>query len=106
MNLRIKMVGMNFQKPSIKPKENDVVRLKLERDNPVDKDAIAITNKVGERIGYVATKNTVSEGNRKNGCIDNIDLKNIIDIEKDDYTAIISKERGYFGFIDVTVSDI
>ena len=104
--LRIKMVGCNFQKPSMEPQVHDVVKLKLEPENKFDKDAIAILNHKDERIGYVGTQNTVSDGNRRNGCIDNLDLKSIMSFEDNSYLAIITKAKGYFGFIDVTIDDI
>ena len=104
--LRLKLVGCNFQSPSVEPKPHDVVKIKLERDNKFDKDAIAVFNHKDEKIGYVGTAKTVSEGNRRNGCIDNLDLKSIVDLDNDDYLAIITKFREYFGFIDITVDDI
>ena len=104
--MRLKLVGCNFAKPSVKPQANDVVRLKLEPTNAVDKNAIMVLNHRNEKIGYVGTANTVSNGNRRNGCIDNMDLKSMIDLNNDDYLAIITKFRDYFGFIDITVDDI
>jgi len=104
--LRCKLVGMKFAKPSVKPQVNDVVKLKLEPDNPHDRHAIAVLNHKDEKIGYIGTENTVSQGNKDNGCITNLDLKPLIDFDNDDsYVAIITKERGYFGFLDVTVDD-
>ena len=105
-DLKIKMVGCNFQKPTIIPEVNDVVKIKLEPENKFDKDAIAIINHKGERIGYVGTSNTVSQGNRNHGCIDNLDLKSIVDFESDTYVAIITKFKNYFGFVEITVDDI
>lgn len=104
--MRLKLVGCNFQKPSVVPEPHDVVKIKLEKDNKFDKDAVAVFNHRNERIGYVGTAKTVSDGNRRNGCIDNLDLKSIVDLENDDYLAIITKFKGYFGFIDITVDDI
>ena len=40
--VRVKLVGCNFNKPSVKPAEDDIVNIKLERDNEFDKDAIAV----------------------------------------------------------------
>lgn len=104
--MRLKLVGCNFQKPSVEPEPHDVVKIKLEKDNKFDKDAVAVFNHRNERIGYVGTAKTVSDGNRRGGCIDNLDLKSIVDLEHDDYLAIITKFRGYYGFIDITVDDI
>ena len=104
--LRLKLVGCNFASPSIRPQENDVVKLKLESNNKFDKNAIMVLNHKNEKIGYIGTANTVSNGNRKNGCIDNMDLKSMVNLESDEYLAIITKFRDYFGFIDLTVDDI
>lgn len=104
--LKIKMVGCNFQQPSMAPQVHDVVKLKLEPENKFDENAIAIFNHKDERIGYVGTQKTVSDGNRRNGCIDNLDLKSIMNFEDNSYLAIITKAKGYFGFIDVTIDDI
>lgn len=104
--LRCKLVGMSFANPSVKPKANDVVFLKLEPNNPHDRHAIAVVNKLGEKIGYIGTENTVSKGNRAKGCITNLDLKPLIDFDNDNsYLAIISQEKGYFGFLDITIDD-
>lgn len=103
---RIKMVGCNFQKPQIKPAVHDVIKIKLEPENDYDKDAIAIFNHNGEKIGYVGTDNTVSQGNKANGCLTNLELKKIVDFEDNNsYLGIITKFKGYFGFIDITVID-
>lgn len=104
--MRLKLVGCNFAKPTIKPQAHDVVKLKLEPNNKFDKDAIMVLNHRNEKIGYVGTEKTVSDGNRRNGCIDNTDLKSVIDLNNDEYLAIITKFRDYFGFIDITVDDI
>lgn len=104
--MRLKLVGCNFATPTVKPQANDVVKLKLEPSNKFDKDAIMVLNHRNEKIGYIGTTNTVSDGNRRNGCIDNIDLKSMVNLENDDYLAIITKFRDYFGFIDITVDDI
>lgn len=76
--LKIKMVGLNYQKPSNPIAENDMVIFKHEKDNPVDSQAIAIFNIDGEKIGYVATKKTISPNNRKNGCIDNVEFLKVL----------------------------
>ena len=103
--MRIKMVGMQYRNPSKIPEYNDTVKLVPEPDNPVDDKAIAIMNQLDEKIGYVASANTVSRGNRKNGCIDNCQLLNQINFDNDDYFAFISKVRDNIGFINVVVED-
>ena len=97
--VRIKLVGCNFHKASKKTVENEVVRLVREPDNEFDRNAIAVLNGLGEKIGYVGTKKTVSDGNRKNGCIDNEELGEIMASEGH---GVITKFRDYFGFIEVT----
>lgn len=103
--MRLKMVGMNFQKPSKIPQWNDAVRLVHEKNNPYDPNAVAILNQENERIGYVGTTKTVSRGNRKNGCIDNQQLLHEMDLDNDEYVAFISKARDGFGFISVVVGE-
>lgn len=96
--MKIKLVGCNFNPASKKSSENEVVRLVREPDNKFDKEAIAVLNSLGERIGYVGTDKTVSLGNRNNGCIDNHQLGNIMGVEA---RGIITKFKGYFGFVEV-----
>ena len=57
-----------------------------------------VLNGLGEKIGYVGTAKTVSSGNRKNGCIDNIELNDIMPAQGH---GIITKFKEYFGFIEV-----
>lgn len=98
--VKVKLVGCNFHKASKKTIENEVVRLIKEPDNKFDKNAIVVVNGLGETIGYVGTDKTVSKGNRKNGCIDNIQLNKLMKYNQT--RGIITKFRDYFGFIDVT----
>ena len=101
---KVKLVGCNFAKPTRTPAVGDVIKIKLEPDNKFDPDAIMVLNHNGEKIGYIGTNNTVSEGNKANGCLDNKTLKSLVDFKDDqDYLGIITKFKGYFGFIDITV---
>ena len=100
---RVKLVGCNFANPSKEPKVNDVIKLKLEPDNKFDKNAIVVLNDNCEKIGYIGTNNTVSKGNKRNGCVDNVTLKSLLNFNSNDYLGIITKFKGYFGFIDITV---
>lgn len=106
---RLKLVGCNFQKFENIPKKGDAVFLKYEPKNEFDENAIAVYNISNEKIGYIGTDKTVSRGNRKNGCIDNIDLHIILNTSdinlnnKNSYIAILSKFKNYFGFIDLTL---
>lgn len=98
--VRIKLVGCNFHPASKKCIENEIVRLVREPDNKFDSEAIVVLNTLGESIGYVGTVNTVSLGNRKNGCIDNHQLGNMMGFEA---RGIITKFKEYFGFIEVDI---
>lgn len=98
--VKIKLVGCNFHKTNNKTIENDIVKLVREPKNKFDKEAIAVYNDFNEKIGYVGTHKTVSRGNRKNGCIDNHQLGNIMGQEA---TGIITKFKEYFGFIEVDI---
>lgn len=103
-NIKIKLVGCSFQKPKHKPERGQAIKLKLEPNNPHDHHAIAVYNSYDEKIGYVGTENTVSNGNKINGCVTNLDIKPLIDFDDDNsYLGIISKFKDYFGFIDITI---
>lgn len=96
--MRVKLVGCRFHKVSHKTIEDDVVRLIREPENKFDDKAIAVYNSHNEKIGYVASSNTISQGNRTNGCIDNIELG---DLMKQEAKGIITKFRDSFGFIEI-----
>ena len=93
---RIKIVGMNHQHPKHPVVENEIVRFVHEPDNVADKNAVMVVNSHNEKIGYVATKNTLSPGNRKRGCIDNIELLKI-----DSSKGIIDKVFKTFGYANI-----
>lgn len=100
--VKVKLVGCNFHPASKKTIENEIVKVVREPNNKFDKNAIAVQNSLGETIGYVGTSKTVSIGNRNNGCIDNMQLSNLM---KGSFAAkgIVTKFRDYFGFIEVDV---
>ena len=98
--VKVKLVGCNFHPASKNVTQNDVVRLIREPDNKFDKEAIAVINSLGEKIGYVGTHKTVSRGNRRNGCIDNHQLGNIIGSQAN---GVVKKMKEYFGFIEVDI---
>lgn len=98
--VKIKLVGCNFHPASKKTIENETVKLIREPDNQFDKEAIAVYNAIGEKIGYVGSGKTVSHGNRRNGCIDNHQLGNIMGVQG---RGIITKFKKYFGFIEVDI---
>ena len=96
--VKIKLVGCNFNQASQKSYEGEIVKLVREPSNKFDPNAIMVLNGLGEKIGYVGTAKTVSFGNRKNGCIDNIELNDIMPAQGH---GIITKFKEYFGFIEV-----
>lgn len=96
--VKVKLVGCQFHPASKKCIENEVVRVIRDPKNKFDPNAIKVVNSLGELIGYVGTEKTVSQGNRKNGCIDNNQLGDIMENETH---GIITKFREYFGFIEV-----
>ena len=96
----IKLVGCNFHPASKKCIENEVVRVIRDPDNKFDPEAIKVVNSLGELIGYVGTAKTVSRGNRKNGCVDNHQLGNMMGSQA---RGIITKFKEYFGFIEVDI---
>lgn len=98
--VRIKLVGCNFHPASKKCTKNEIVRLVKEPKNKFDSEAIVVLNSLGEKIGYVGTAKSVSLGNRKNGCIDNHQLGNIMGFQA---RGIITKFKEYFGFIEVDI---
>ena len=98
--VRIKLVGCNFHPASKKCIENEVVKLVREPNNKFDSKAIVVLNSLGESIGYVGTAKTVSLGNRKNGCVDNHQLGNMMGSQA---RGIITKFKEYFGFIEVDI---
>ena len=96
--MKIKIVGMNFQKPQHPAVEDDIVSFVHEADNPVDPQAIKVLNSHNEHIGYVATKKTVSNGNRKNGCLDNTQ---ILPLLADGLSGRVTLVRSNFGFAEL-----
>lgn len=86
---RIKIVGINYTKYSAKVGE--VITLIHQTDNPHDKYAIGTHNENGDRFGYVAR--TLSENNRKNGCIDNKEVLELLP-----HTTKVVVEEMYNGY--------
>lgn len=94
--MRIKIVGIQFTKYSAV--ENEVISFVHESDNKHDPNAIAVINSDGHRFGYVGTKNTVTAGNRKNGCVDNEELLQVL---SNNTIAIIDKIYDNFGYANI-----
>lgn len=96
--VKVKLVGCNFHPASKKCTENEIVRVIRDPNNKFDPEAIKVVNGLGEIIGFVGTNKTVSHGNRRNGCVDNHQLGNIMGVEA---RGVITKFKEYFGFIEV-----
>ena len=94
--MRIKIVGIQFTKYSAV--EDEIISFVHESDNPHDPNAIAVINSDGHRFGYVGTKNTVTAGNRRKGCIDNEELLKVL---SDNTIAIVDKIYGNFGYANI-----
>ena len=105
--VRCKIVGMNNYSQTIEPQVTDEVFLKAEIDNKYDNQAVAVINSAGEKIGYVSTDKTTSQGNRQRGCVTNTELKKLCNPDDEDtYIALITRNRGWFGFMNVTVGEL
>lgn len=94
--MRIKIVGINFTKHSAV--EGEVVSFVHESDNPYDSNAIVVINSDGYKIGYVATSKTLSDNNRKNGCVDNIEFLQILN---NSTKGIVDKIFNSFGYANI-----
>ena len=96
--MRIKIVGINFTKHTAV--ENEVISFIHEVDNKHDPNAVAVINSDGNRFGYVGTVNTVTDGNRRNGCIDNVELL-AIHKNSGSVKAVVDKMYGSFGYANI-----
>ena len=94
--MRIKIVGIQFTKHSAV--EDEVISFVHETDNPHDPNAIAVLNSDGHRFGYVATKKTITPGNRRRGCIDNEEFLKILN---QNTTAVVDKIFDKFGYANI-----
>ena len=94
--MRIKIVGINFTKNTAV--ENEVVGFVHEADNVHDTNAIAVLNRDGQRFGQLATSNTLTNGNRKNGCIDNVEFLQILNSST---KGVVDKIFDSFGYANI-----
>ena len=94
---KIKIVGCKYH--GDKAFVGCPVTLFHDETNKFDKNAIAVI--AGDkRIGFVGTSKTVKPGNRKNGCIDNVQLLNMVD-NLSSVTAIITYLTDSFGYASI-----
>lgn len=94
--MRIKIVGINFTEHTAI--ENEVISFVHEADNVHDPNAIAVINSDGHRFGYVATSRTLTNGNRKNGCIDNVEFLQALNSST---KGVIDKIFDNFGYANI-----
>ena len=73
---KIKIVGCKYH--DHKAFTGCPVTLVHDNSNKFDDYAIAVVAE-GKRVGFVGTEKTVTEGNRRNGCIDNKQLFDMVD---------------------------
>ena len=69
-----------------------------ETDKAHDPNAIAVINSDGHRFGYVATSRTLSNGNRKNGCVDNVEFLQVLNSST---KGVIDKIFDSFGYANI-----
>ena len=94
--MRIKIVGINFTEHTAV--ENEVISFVHEADNVHDPNAIAVINSDGHRFGYVATSRTLTNGNRKNGCIDNVEFLQVLNSST---KGVVDKIFDSFGYANI-----
>lgn len=95
---RIKIVGINYTKYSAQIGE--VVTLIHEKDNPHDAQAIGVYNEEGNRFGYVARERTLSVNNKKNGCISN---EEVLELLPHATKVIVEEMHNGFGYAKIQI---
>lgn len=95
---RIKIVGINYTKYSAQIGE--VVTLIHEKDNPHDAQAIGVYNEEGNRFGYVARERTLSVNNKKNGCINN---EEVLELLPHATKVIVEEMHNGFGYAKIQI---
>ena len=95
---RIKIVGINYTKYSAQVGE--VITLIHEKDNPHDSKAIAAYNEKGNRFGYVAREQTLSVNNKKNGCISN---EEVLELLPHATKVIVEEMHNGFGYAKIQI---
>lgn len=95
---RIKIVGINYTKYSAQVGE--VITLIHEKDNPHDSKAIGVYNEEGNRFGYVARTQSLSSGNKKNGCIGN---EEALELLPHATKVIVEEMHNGFGYAKIQI---
>ena len=94
---KIKIVGCKYHED--KAFVGCPVTLFHDKTNKFDENAIAVIAG-GKRIGFVGTANTVTDGNRRKGCVDNVQLLNMVDNPLY-VTAVITYLTDSFGYASI-----
>ena len=95
---RIKIVGINYTKYSAQVGE--AITLIHEKDNPHDREAIGVYNEEGNRFGYVARAQSLSSGNKKNGCISN---EEALELLPHATKVIVEEMHNGFGYAKIQI---
>ena len=96
---KVKLVGCRFYPDNACI--NDTVKFVHDKTNKFDKNAVKVLVN-DKHVGFVGTINTVTNGNRKNGCIDNVELLNL-PIELSQLKGIITYITNSFGYINLLI---
>lgn len=95
---RIKIVGINYTKYSAQIGE--AITLIHEKDNPHDSKAIGVYNEEGNRFGYVARERSLSPNNKKNGCISN---EEVLELLPHATKVIVEEIHNGFGYAKIQI---
>ena len=90
--IKIKIVGLKYNKLSEPVKEQDTIVIMEDKENAVDSNAVKVSTLGGEIIGYVANSpQTLSKNNKKNGCVSSTELNFMVDLQNKKYYATVEK---------------
>lgn len=96
---KVKLVGCNFYPDNVLV--DDEVKFVHDKTNKFDKNAVKVLFK-DKHVGFVGTVNTVTNGNRRNGCIDNVELLNL-PIKLSDIKGVVTYITNSFGYISILI---
>ena len=90
--IKIKIVGLKYNKLSEPVKEQDTIVIMEDKENAVDCDAIIAKTLGGDTIGYVANSpQTLSKNNKLNGCVSATEVNFMVDLQNKKYYATVEK---------------
>ena len=96
---KIKLVGCRFYPDNVSV--NDTVKFVHDKTNKFDENAIKVLCN-NKHVGFVGTVNTVTNGNREHGCIDNVQLLNL-PIKLSELKGIVTYITNSFGYISILI---